>query len=385
MTRNLITAAFLFFTITFLSPGFSQQDQYILQDSINSLKADTIKARIALLNKKTPIEISYTPELEQTIKEYLNKRKKYFNKSAETRNYYFPIFEKALQNNKAPLELKYLPIVESRLNPRAISKAGATGLWQFMYAAAKENGLELNSYVDERMDPEKASNAAAKYLVKLHKTYNDWGLAIAAYNAGPRTISKAIIRSGGYKNFWNLRGFLPYETAKYLPAFLATMYVLEYAEEHNIKLNKTSQSLKTDTIQVRHQIAFSHISEYLEISMDTIEFLNPSYIHKIVPERNKNPHTITLPAEQSLLFVAREEELYSFAKEKFSLKEKPLPELYSINSKIIYKIKRGDYLGKISQRFGVKTADIKRWNNLINDKIKENQRLIIFPKRIPKN
>ena len=385
MTRNLTTAAFLFFTITFLSPGFSQQDQYILQDSINSLKTDTIKARIALLNKKTPIEISYTPELEQTIKEYLNKRKKYFNKSAETRNYYFPIFEKALQNNKAPLELKYLPIVESRLNPRAISKAGATGLWQFMYAAAKENGLELNSYVDERMDPEKASNAAAKYLVKLHKTYNDWGLAIAAYNAGPRTISKAIIRSGGYKNFWNLRGFLPYETAKYLPAFLATMYVLEYAEEHNIKLNKTGQSLKTDTIQVRHQIAFSHISEYLEISMDTIEFLNPSYIHKIVPERNNTPHTITLPAEQSLLFVAREEELYSFAEKKFSFREKPLPELYSINSKIIYKIKRGDYLGKISQRFGVKIADIKRWNNLINDKIKENQRLIIFPKRIPKN
>ena len=384
MIRNFISTV-LFFIITFFSTAFSQQNQNILQDSLNSLKTDTIKARIALLNKKTPIEITYTPELEQTIKEYLNKRKKYFNKSAETRNYYFPIFEKALQNNKAPVELKYLPIVESRLNPRAISKAGATGLWQFMYAAAKENGLELNSYVDERMDPEKSSNAAAKYLIKLHDIYNDWALAIAAYNAGPRTISKAIIRSGGYKNFWNLRGFLPYETANYFPAFLATMYVLEYAKEHNITLYSTNQTLKTDTIQVRNQIALSHISEYLEISLDTIEFLNPSYIHKIVPERKNNPHTITLPAEQSLLFVAREEELYDFAKEKFSLREKPLPELYSINSKIIYKIKRGDYLGKISQRFGVKIADIKRWNNLINDKIKENQRLIVFPKRIPKN
>ena len=384
MIRNFISTV-LFFIITFFSTAFSQQNQNILQDSLNNLKTDTIKARIALLNKKTPIEITYTPELEQTIKEYLNKRKKYFNESAETRSYYFPIFEKALQNNKAPLELKYLPIVESRLNPRAISKAGATGLWQFMYAAAKENGLELNSYVDERMDPEKSSNAAAKYLIKLHERYNDWALAIAAYNAGPRTISKAIIRSGGYKNFWNLRGFLPYETAKYFPAFLATMYVLEYAKEHNITLDTTNQTLKTDTIQVRNQIALSHISEYLEISLDTIEFLNPSYIHKIVPERKNNPHTITLPAEQSLLFVAREEELYDFAKEKFSLREKPLPELYSINSKIIYKIKRGDYLGKISQRFGVKIADIKRWNNLTNDKIKENQRLIVFPKRIPKN
>ena len=385
MIRNFTISAFLFFIITFFSTAFSQQNQNILQDSLNNLKTDTIKARIALLNKKTPIEITYTPELEQTIKEYLNKRKKYFNKSAETRNYYFPIFEKALQNNKAPLELKYLPIVESRLNPRAISKAGATGLWQFMYAAAKENGLELNSYVDERMDPEKSSNAAAKYLIKLHEIYNDWALAIAAYNAGPRTISKAIIRSGGYKNFWNLRGFLPYETANYFPAFLATMYVLEYAKEHNITLDTTNQTLKTDTIQVRNQIALSHISEYLEISLDTIEFLNPSYIHKIVPERKNNPHIITLPAEQSLLFVAREEELYDFAKEKFSLREKPLPELYSINSKIIYKIKRGDYLGKISKRFGVKIADIKRWNNLTNDKIKENQRLIVFPKRIPKN
>ena len=384
MIRNFISTV-LFFIITFFSTAFSQQNQNILQDSLNNLKTDTIKARIALLNKKTPIEITYTPELEQTIKEYLNKRKKDFNKSTETRSYYFPIFEKALQNNKAPVELKYLPIVESRLNPRAISKAGATGLWQFMYAAAKENGLELNSYVDERMDPEKSSNAAAKYLIKLHEIYNDWALAIAAYNAGPRTISKAIIRSGGYKNFWNLRGFLPYETAKYFPAFLATMYVLEYAKEHNITLDTTNQTLKTDTIQVRNQIAFSHISEYLEISLDTIEFLNPSYIHKIVPERKNNPHIITLPAEQSLLFVAREEELYDFAKEKFSLREKPLPELYSINSKIIYKIKRGDYLGKISQRFGVKIADIKRWNNLTNDKIKENQRLIVFPKRIPKN
>ncbi len=182
MIRNFIISAFLFFIITFFSSAFSQQNQNILQDSLNNLKTDTIKARIALLNKKTPIEITYTPELEQTIKEYLNKRKKYFNKSTETRSYYFPIFEKALQNNKAPVELKYLPIVESRLNPRAISKAGATGLWQFMYAAAKENGLELNSYVDERMDPEKSSNAAAKYLIKLHEIYNDWALAIARSN-----------------------------------------------------------------------------------------------------------------------------------------------------------------------------------------------------------
>ena len=357
-----------------------------LKDSISSFNTDTIKARLIGLNKKTPIDISYTPELEDLIKKYLKNRKKFFNENAKLINYYFPIFEKALQNNKAPLELKYLPIVESRLNPRAISKAGATGLWQFMYAAAKENGLELNSYIDERMDPAKSSEAAAKYLLKLKEIYNDWTLAIAAYNAGPRTISKAIIRSGGYKNFWNIRGFLPYETARYVPSFIATMYVLEYANEHGIALYKEGFTKnKTDTIHVKEQIAFTHIARFLEIPLDTIEFLNPSYIHKIIPKINNKTQAITLPENYTILYVAREKELYDYAEKEFESTEKPLPDLYSINSKIIYKIKYGEYLGSISKKFGVKTADIMRWNNLSSDKIKENQRLIIFPKRIPKN
>ena len=357
-----------------------------LKDSISSFNTDTIKARLIGLNKKTPIDISYTPELEDLIKKYLKNRKKFFNENAKLINYYFPIFEKALQNNKAPLELKYLPIVESRLNPRAISKVGATGLWQFMYAAAKENGLELNSYIDERMDPAKSSEAAAKYLLKLKEIYNDWTLAVAAYNAGPRTISKAIIRSGGYKNFWNIRGFLPYETTRYVPSFIATMYVLEYANEHGIVLYKEGFTKnKTDTIHVKEQIAFSHIARFLEISLDTIEFLNPSYIHKIIPKINNKTQAITLPENYTLLYAAREKELYDYAEKEFESTEKPLPDLYSINSKIIYKIKYGEYLGSISKKFGVKIADIMRWNNLSSDKIKENQRLIIFPKRIPKN
>ena len=364
----------------------STQKRNILKDSISSFNTDTIKARLIGLNKKTPIEISYTPELEDLIKKYLNNRKKFFNENSELINYYFPIFEKALQNNKAPLELKYLPIVESRLNPRAVSKVGATGLWQFMYAAAKENGLELNSYIDERMDPAKSSEAAAKYLLKLKEIYNDWILAIAAYNAGPRTISKAIVRSGGYKNFWNIRGFLPYETARYVPSFIATMYVFEYANEHGITPYKEELSKnKTDTIHVKEQIAFSHIARFLEIPLDTIEFLNPSYIHKIIPKIKNKTQAVTLPEKYTLLYAEREKELYDYAEKEFESIEKPLPDLYRINSKIIYKIKYGDYLGSISKKFGVKISDIMRWNNLSSDKIKENQRVIIFPKRIPKN
>ena len=381
---TIFIASLLFFGRP--SDSFSIQKNLFLKDSISNFNSDTIKARLISLNKKTPIDILHTPELENLIKNYLTNRKKFFNKSSGLINYYFPIFEKALQNNKAPLELKYLPIIESRLDPRAVSKAGATGLWQFMYAAAKENGLELNSYIDERMDPEKSSEAAAKYLLKLKESYNDWTLAVAAYNAGPRTISKAIIRSGGYKNFWNIRGFLPYETAKYVPSFIATMYVLEYANEHGITLYKEEFSKnKTDTIHVKEQISFSHIARFLEIPLDTIEFLNPSYIHKIIPKINNKTQAVTLPANYTLLYAARENELYDYAEKEFELSEKPLPDLYSINSKIIYKIKYGDYLGSISKKFGVKTGDIMRWNNLSSDKIKENQRLIIFPKRIPKN
>ena len=381
---------FTFFIVTLLLGGGpnprTTQKKNNVNDTISSFNTDTIKARLVRLNTKTPIDISYTPELEDLIKKYINNRKKYFNESSELINHYFPIFEKALQNNKAPLELKYLPIVESRLNPRAISKAGATGLWQFMYAAAKENGLELNSYIDERMDPAKSSSAAAKYLVKLKEMYNDWTLAVAAYNAGPRTISKAIIRSGGYKNFWNIRGFLPYETSRYVPSFFATMYVLEYANEHGITPYKESvKKNRTDTIHVKEQIAFSHIASFLEIPLDTIEFLNPSYIHKIIPKIKNKTQAITLPENYALLYVAKEKELYDYANKEFKLIEKPLPDLYSINSKIIYKIKYGDYLGSISKKFGVKIADIMRWNNLSSDKIRENQRLIIFPKRIPKN
>ena len=378
-----LIAVLLFGEGSILEPA---QKKNNLKDSISSFNTDTIKARLVGLNKKTPIDISYTPELEDLIKKYLKNRKKFFNENAKLINYYFSIFEKALQNNKAPLELKYLPIVQSRLNPRAISKVGATGLWQFMYAAAKENGLELNSYIDERMDPAKSSEAAAKYLLKLKEIYNDWTLAVAAYNAGPRTISKAIIRSGGYKNFWNIRGFLPYETTRYVPSFIATMYVLEYANEHGIALYKEGFTKnKTDTIHVKEQIAFSHIARFLEIPLDTIEFLNPSYIHKIIPKINNKTQAITLPENYTLLYAAREKELYDYAEKEFESTEKPLPDLYSINSKIIYKIKYGEYLGSISKKFGVKIADIMRWNNLSSDKIKENQRLIIFPKRIPKN
>ena len=361
----------------FISSAYSQIDE-------SNFNSDTIKNRLERLNTKTPIELYFTPSVEKTIKRYLNTRLEFYEKNIDRINYYLPLFEEQLQNQKIPLEIKYLPIIESRLDPFAVSKVGATGLWQFMFYTALENGLTMNSYVDERMDPFKSTQAAAAYLNKLYKIHNDWNLVLASYNAGPRTISRAKKKSGGYTNYWNIRPFLPSETANYIPSFIATMYIFEYASEHGIDTYKNEKPiLNTEKIKIKDKIAFKHISDFFDYSTDSISRLNPSYIYGIVPGKNKN--TLRLPTNLVDSFIMREEEFYTFAKSEFDKREKPLPGLYSIDSKLIYKVKYGEFLGKIARKFGVKVSDIKRWNNLKNDNIRENQKLIIFPKRIPKS
>ena len=374
----------LFFILLFLCQTAFSQKFNTTPIAPENLNSDTIKNRIDRLNKKTPLDIFLSSDVEKLIKKYLKNRTDFYAKNKDKINLYFPMFEEQLQNRKIPLELKYLPIIESRLDPEAVSRVGATGLWQLMFYTGLENGLKLNSYIDERMDPLKSTIAATKYLEKLYKIHSDWNLALASYNAGPRTISKAIKRSGGYKNYWNLRPFLPRETANYIPSFIATMYILEYAEEHGIAIKQLPNTKpKIDTIYVKNQISFEHISSFLNISKEIIKKYNPSYIHEIVPGKNQN--YITLPEKVVDSIISNEEILYAYSKSEFDKQEKPLPDLYSIDSKIIYKIKYGEFLGKIAKKFGVKVSDLKRWNNLKSDAIKENQKLIVFPKRIPKN
>ena len=374
----------LFLLALFVCSAFSQSDSEEAFLDKHSFNSDTIKNRLQRLDAKTPLDLFLTPELEKTIKTYLRTRLEFYKKNADKINYYLPLFEEQLQNKKIPLEIKYLPLIESRLNPLAISKVGATGLWQFMFYTALENGLTMNSYVDERADPLKSTIAAAKYLQRLYQIHPDWNLVLASYNAGPRTISKAIKRSGGYTNYWNIRPYLPTETANYIPSFIATMYILEYAEEHGIDLSYTKKSfVELDTILVSKKIALEHVSKFLNFSEDSIKKLNPSYIHYIIPGGDKN--SLKLPEHLIDTIINKEKELYEFSEAEFNMREKPLPDLYSIDSKLIYKVRYGEFLGKIARKFGVKISQLKRWNNLKNDNIRENQKLIIFPKRIPKN
>jgi len=371
----------LILSIFFTCSSFSQADTEEIILNEHNFHSDTIKNRLEILDSKTPLELFFTPEVEATIKKYLKTRVGFYKKNIDKINYYLPLFEEHLQNKNIPLEIKYLPLIESRLDPAAVSKVGATGLWQFMFYTAVENGLTMNSYIDERMDPVKSTMAAATYLQKLYQIHSEWNLVLASYNAGPRTISKSIKRSGGYRNYWNIRPFLPRETANYVPSFIATMYILEYADEHGINLSKSKKPLvELDTIIVSKKLAFEHVSKFLDFPNDSIKKLNPSYIHSIIPGGNKN--ALKLPKALVDKIIEKEKELYAFSESEFNKREKPLPDLYSIDSKIIYKVRYGEFLGKIARKFGVKVSDIQRWNNLKNDNIKENQKLIIFPKRI---
>ncbi len=359
-------------------------DQEYNQVVYNDLPTDTLKKRLARLNEKTPFNVEYNPLLENVIKSYLKRNKKSMENLMALSSYYFPLFEQKLDKYNVPLEIKYLAIVESALNPRARSRVGATGLWQFMFATGKMHGLDVSSYVDERMDPVRSSEAAAQYLSTLYRVFEDWDLVLASYNSGPGNVSKAIRRSGGSHNYWNLRSYLPRETAGYVPAFLATMYIFEYAEEHGFQPpNPRTTYFETDTVRTKRLLSFDQISEVTGVEKELLQFLNPSYKLDIIPYISDKNYTLRLPADKTGLFVNNEEAIYKFADAKLAEKEKALPEMTTTDSQIRYRVKSGDYLGKIAERYGVGVSQIKQWNNLRGNNLRVGQRLTIYPRKSP--
>lgn len=346
------------------------------------LPTDSLKARLARLDEKSPFNIAYNPSLESVIKSFLTRRRDLMQRMITASQFYFPLFEQELDNQNIPLEIKYLAIIESALNPRAKSRVGATGIWQFMYGTGKMYGLEVSSYVDERQDPILSTKAAAKYLAKLHDIFDDWDLALAAYNSGPGNVNKAIRRSGGYENYWNIRPFLPRETAGYLPAFLATMYIFEYAEEHGLVYKKAERPyFETDTVHVKQMISFDQVAKLVGIGTEELEMLNPAYKLNIIPKVQGKDYVLRLPIAKIGTFVGNEKEIYAYAKAEFEAKEAPLPQLVTAQDQIRYKVKSGDYLGKIAERYGVGVSQIKSWNGLRSNNLRVGQRLTIFPRK----
>ncbi|MEN1785754.1 MAG: LysM peptidoglycan-binding domain-containing protein [Bacteroidota bacterium] len=352
------------------------------KEYIVALSTDTLKQRLALLNEKTPFNIAYNPSLEKVIHSFLSRKRALMEKMLTTSQFYFPLFEQELDNYNIPLEVKYLAIVESALNPKAKSRVGATGLWQFMFSTGKLYDLNVNSYVDDRSDPIASTKSACRYLAKLYDIFKDWDLALAAYNSGPGNVNKAIRRSGGYTNYWNIRRNLPRETAGYVPAFLATMYLFEYAEAHGLKRqNVTRPYFETDTIHVKELITFEQLSETLGISTEELEVLNPQYKLNIIPKITGKSYTLRLPKYYMGKFVNNETAIYAYAKSELDKREKPLPTLVKTSDQIRYKVRSGDYLGKIAERYGVGVSQIKRWNGLRSNNLSIGQRLTIYPRR----
>jgi membrane-bound lytic murein transglycosylase D len=340
------------------------------------LPTELLKSRLALMDAKSPFNIEYNQGLENIIKSFLKNRKKSFERLMAISEFYFPMFEEAMARQNVPLEIKYLAVVESALNPKAVSRVGATGLWQFMFQTGKQYGLNINTYVDDRSDPLKASDAAALYMSNMYKIFGDWDLVLASYNSGPGNVSKAIRRSGGQQNFWNIRKHLPKETQGYVPAFLATMYIYEYHKEHGIVPNRAViKHFATDTIMVKREITFKQISDLIDIPVSQLQLLNPAYKRDVVPFIEGENHYLRMPNDKVAIYTSNEDKIYAYVNHEASKRERTYESRYAskvneaedghiVTKTSFYKIKRGDSLSEIANKYGVSLAELKKWNRI---------------------
>ncbi|WP_428223949.1 LysM peptidoglycan-binding domain-containing protein [Flavobacterium sp.] len=354
------------------------------------LPTDLFKERLRLMDEKSPFNIEYNPQLENLVKNFLKNRKRSYERLMGLSQYYFPLFEEAMARYDVPLEIKYLAIVESALRSSAVSRVGATGLWQFMFETGKQYGLKIDSYVDERKDTYKATDAAARYMQGMYKIFGDWELVLASYNSGAGNVSKAIRRSGGFQNFWNIKNKLPRETQGYVPAFLATMYIFEYHKEHGmVPYKPVVKHFETDTIALKRKVSFKQLASLLDISESEIEFLNPSYKMKVVPYVTGKTNFICLPKKKIAVLASNEDKVYAYVDYEESRREKPF--IKTVKPRIVkdtlgtetvvqeaivkvepkkvllqkfHTVRKGEDLSQIAEKYNVVVADIKKWNRL---------------------
>ncbi len=335
------------------------------------------------------IDLSYNPAVLSFIKMYTERKRDQVERMIGLSDYYFPVIEEILDKYNLPLELKYLPIIESALNPVAISRAGAMGLWQFMYGTAKLLNMEITSFVDERRDPVKASEAAAKYLKKLFDIYNDWHLAIAAYNCGPGNVDRAIRRSGGKTNYWDIYYFLPRETRGYVPLFIAATYVMNFYGEHNLVPQIPAMPTNVDTIMVNRYLHFNQIAATLNIDKENLQALNPMYRRGVIPATESNPYPLVLPYEKVYEFIDKDTAVFAWEREKYfpnntlvNPAEKSgghfTPADVKGKTKIVYTVKAGDTVGGIASKYHVRANDLTYWNNIRKNKIRAGQKLAVY-------
>lgn len=350
-------------------------------DSVPKYDSAYLATFLDSLDQLTPFDLVYNDRTHAFINLYAVKRRKTTARLLGLQHQYFPMMEELLAKHEMPFELKYLSVIESGLNPKARSRAGAVGLWQFMYATGKMYDLHQNSYMDERMDPIKSTEAALKYLKYLYGIYHKWDLALAAYNCGPGNVNRAMRRSGSTDgNYWDLYAYLPRETRGYVPAFIAVNYIMNNASAHNIyPVMPKSTYFEMDTVHVSQPVSFEQLAKTLDMQVGDIAYFNPTYKLNYIPSYNNKTAILYLPHEKAELFVQNEQMVYAMAKKEKPNQGKEVQKKFS-EDRVVYRVKSGDYLGKIASKYHVGVSDIKRWNGLRNNDLRVGQKLVIYPK-----
>lgn len=335
------------------------------------------------------IDLPFNSIVRSYINVYTQKKRDRVEVMLGLTDYYFPIFEEILDLYQLPTELRMLPVIESALNPRAVSRVGATGLWQFMYGTGRMYKLTINSYVDERRDPIASSHAAARFLKDLYSIYKDWTLVIAAYNCGPGNVNKAIRRSGGKRNYWDIYYHLPKETRGYVPAFIAATYALTYHKEHNLTPIAMNMPLVSDTIMVNDMLHLNQVAEVLNIPVTTLRDLNPQYKMDIIPAKGKS-YVLRIPMESVGQYIDNEQKIFAYKDSVYfnpnnridpaKFKSSYQYDVPSGSKKLVYKVKEGDVLGTIARRHGVSVSQLRSWNNIHGNIIRVGQNLTIYVK-----
>lgn len=364
------------FETAFSRPVFPKNNKYkFAEDSVPRYDDYTYQARLAKLDVVSPFDLVYNEHVKGFINLYTVRKRESVSRMMGVAQLYYPMFEEVLDKYNIPLELKHLAVIESALIPYARSRAGATGLWQFMYPTGKMYGLHVTSYVDQRCDPYKATIAAAEYLKSLYGMFGDWQMVLAAYNAGPGTISKAIRRSGGKKTYWEIRPFLPVETQGYVPAFIAANYVMTHGPEHNIYPAVPRKTyFEVDTVVVKEQMSFEQISQALDISSEEILYFNPQYRKSMIPSGG---HVMCLPKNKIGIFLNNEQSIYSAinAQRKEGVVVETLAEV-----KKMHTVAAGEKLSTIARKYGVTVIDLKTWNYVGKKGIRPGKKLVVYVK-----
>lgn len=349
-------------------------------DQVPTYDDETYRARIEKLNQETPIELTYNQTVRSYIELYAVKKRQLTSKVLGLKEIYFPMFEEYLDKYDIPMEMKYLAVVESALNPTAGSKAGAKGLWQFMYYTGKLYGLKVSSMVDDRYDPYLATDAACRHMKDLYAIFGDWSLVMAAYNSGSGNVNKAIRRAGGVRNYWAIWPFLPRETRGYVPAFIAVTYIMNYAPEHNLyPLHPGILYNGIDTVTITKPLSFDQVSEMLDIPIEELRFLNPIFKTNLIPAYDGKEYIMRLPTRYIDAFVENEEALYNYKSKSGLEQEKIMVEIKKASERTVHVVRSGENLGLIARKYGTSVSSIKQWNGMRGTTIHPGQKLIVYP------